>query len=192
MDRGARKEKRLTSVWVEVIWLLVPLYFFLVAGEFLPEQYYPDAQDTYTGTGFLLGFAALFLVAVADLAVQYVTMRSFGARPRFAYFRFTLSSVPGTPWIAEDHEFSRDQFVKILLWPALVSTAVLALCFLAVPAEPWWVAGVVPLLALAARKLLYSALTIKQPPGTLIEERREGTILYEPLGTQEALWNASR
>lgn len=130
--------------------------------------------------GFLLGFTALSLVALVDLVVQYITMRSFGVRPWFAYFRFTLSSATGTPWIAEDHKFSRDQFVKILLWPALASIGVLALCFLAIPAEPWWTVGAVPLLTMSARNLLYSVLTLKQTPDTLIEERREGTILYEP------------
>ena len=180
MDLGARREKRLTSVWVEAVWLLAPLYMIVAAGEFLPERYYPDAGDVYTGASFLLGFTVLSLVAVVNLAVQYITMRSFDARPGFAYLRFTLSSAPGTPWIAEDHKFSRDQFSKILLWPALASSAVLALCFFAVPIEPWWAVGAVPLLVVAARNLLYSALILKQAPDTLVEERREGTILYEP------------
>lgn len=178
MEQGAYKEKRLTNIWVEAVWLLIPLYMFLVAGEFIPERYYPDASDTYTWTGFLWGFAALSLVAVADLAVQHFTMRSSGARPWFAYFRFTFSSAPGTPWIAEDYKFSRDQFAKILLWPALASLGILILCFLALK-ESWWVAAT-PLLAAAMRQLLYSFLMLREPPGTLVEERREGTILYEP------------
>lgn len=182
MDRGVYKERRLTNLWVEAVWLLIPFYMLLVAVEFLPERYYPDASDTYSGIGFWWGFIALSLVAVTDLAVQYATMRSFGARPWFAYFRFTFSSAPGTPWIAKDHKFSRDQFAKILLWPSLASFAVLALCFLAIPEESLWILGAVPLLLpMVARTLLYSILTLRQPSGTLVEERREGTILYEPI-----------
>lgn len=181
MEQGAYKEKRITNIWVEAVWFLIPLYVLLVAGEILPERYYPDASDTYTWTGFWWGFVALSLVAVADLAVQYATMRSFGARPWFAYFRFTFSSAPGTPWVAEDHRFSRDQFARILLWPSLASLAALALCFLAVPEESLWILGAVPFLApMVGRTFLYSILTLKQPPDTLVEERREGTILYEP------------
>ena len=42
---------------------------------------------------------------------------------------------------------------KSCLWPALASSAVLALCFFAVPIEPWWTIGAVPLLAGRSAKL---------------------------------------
>ncbi|MGF1473508.1 MAG: hypothetical protein ACFB50_17440 [Rubrobacteraceae bacterium] len=180
MEQVSYKEQRLTNVWVEAVWLIVPLFLLLVAGELLPGRFYPDA-GTLSGIGFWWGFTALTLVAVVDLAVQYAAMRSFGARPWFAYFRFTLSSAPGTPWISEGHRFSRDQFVKILQWPAYASLAILLLCLLTLE-KPWWILAA-PLLAAATRQLLYAFRMLREPAGTLVEERREGTILHEPAGS---------
>ena len=41
MDLGARREKRLTSVWGEAVWLLAPLYMIVAAGEFSTREVLP-------------------------------------------------------------------------------------------------------------------------------------------------------
>lgn len=174
---GPRKNRGewLAGGWFE--WLWGALLFAAVA--VLPF-FMPVFQDDGSGSETLWGFVVLFTVPLACEASQYTVTRAFGARPKFGWFRFSWRSALGSPWTAEGHSFSTTQFAALCQRPFLVVLAVTALYLVFTPVNGWWMPSLLLYVASETRRMWFYFLSLRQPPGTLIEETSGGTLVYRP------------
>ncbi len=175
MDGAAFRTRELSPErWFEAFWVV--LFFGGLLAAFACA---PTLKGT-TGAEFLWWLAMLLsMLEVRELAPLAV-MRAFGARPNF---RLRPRDKPGTAswWVAEGHGFTGRQYAAVCSVPFLCTVAVGALYVAFTPArDPGWLLMSVYLLA-DWRILWVSALSLRQPPGTLLEEREEGARIYQPL-----------
>jgi hypothetical protein len=138
----------------------------------------PGFQDGGPWSETLWGFAMLLSVPIVCEASQYAVMRSFGASPKLHWFRFSWHSALGSPWTAEGHRFSKEQFAAVCQRPFLVVLVITALYIILAPADGWWVPALLLYAATEARRMWFYLLTLRQPSGTLVEEARDGTVVH--------------
>lgn len=165
----------LSGSWFEWAWGAVIFAAMFAVPIFMPGL---QAEESWSVT--LWGLVILFSVPLVGLASQYAVMRSFSARPRFDWLRFTWRSALGSVWTAEGHRFSKDEFATVCQRPFLVVLAVTVLYVLVMPADGWWLPPLLLYAATEARRMWFYLVTLRQPPGTLIEEASDGTVVYRP------------
>ena len=177
VQKGSSDNRReyLSGSWFE--WLWVTLVF---AAMFSVPVFMPDFQDDGPWPETLWGLVILCFIPLACEVSQYAVMRSFGARPKFDWFRFSWRSALGSPWTARDHRFTAEQFATVCQRPFLVVLALTALYVVIMPANGWWLLSLVLYAATEARRMWFSLLSLRQPSGTLIEEAPDGTVVHRP------------
>ena len=120
------------------------------------------------------------LLAISSLT-SFAVMRSFGARPKPGW-KWGVGPALASWWTAEGHKLTARQFAAVGTAPVLATLAAGTVYILVTPVG---VAGAHLLLVYALvtlKSLWLSLIALRQPEGTLFEERAAGSFLYRPLG----------
>ncbi len=164
--------------------LAVPLLAVGVAGfTGLAVRHLPASGRASLGAGsvllFLLLTAALTVfLFVAHEGVHGLVMAAFGARPRFGALMIA-GVAPALYTTAPGHLFSRTQYLAVALTPAVaISMLGVVACSTAVG-----VVAVVPFaihLSGCVGDFAASLRLLREPRGTLCEDRRDGIRFHRP------------
>lgn len=124
----------------------------------------------------------VLLLALSDLT-SFAVMRYFGARPKPGW-KWSVVSTPSLAswWTAEGHGFTAVQYAAVGLAPVLVTLAFGFAFVSVVPIETGGTYLLVIYALTSAKSLWLSLIALRQPEGTLFEERAAGSFLYRPLG----------
>lgn len=117
---------------------------------------------------------------------QFVLMRTFGARARWrSKWSAGLGPVLVSGWTAEGHGFTARQYALLGSVPALLALASGAAFVALTPVGVASGAYLLLVYTLVQFKSLWLALiALRQPGGTLFEERTDGTRVYQPSSQQ--------
>lgn len=145
---------------------------------------------TWSFAGIVL--ATTIVVSVLSLVVHEglhgVVMRSFGARPEFGAGRMQTPELEGKPSAAvpyffataPGHHFTPRQMTVVALVPTFVVSAAFVI-LIAVLSAPWAFGLVLPAglhLSGCVGDWFIVRLMREQPPGTAVEDARDGMILH--------------
>ena len=154
----------------------------IAAGGFL-GSFFSGFSDLPIGVEFF--FVAVFMVcAFAALALQILVLRRGGASTRLRWSDSNILRVFGPIEIEEDSKVERGHFAAAGIIPPVLFLLLLAGSFMAGPEEASGFALATLLgaaLGGSIKELVYSALTLKRPRGTLVEELGGGAVrFYKP------------
>lgn len=139
------------------------------------------AAFEYEGS-FLWFVGMLVLVVGLSEVTQFVLMRAFGARARWrSKWSAGLGPVLISWWTAEGHGFTAREYALLGSVPALLVLAAGAAFVALTPVGVASGAYLLLVYGLVQFKSLWLALiALRQPHGTLFEERRDGMRIYRP------------
>ncbi len=131
---------------------------------------------------FLWFVGMLVLVVGLTEVTQFVLMRAFGARARLRpKWSAGLGPVLVSWWTAEGHGFTAKQYALLGSVPTLLTLATGAAFVALTPVGAASGAYLLLVYGLVQFKNLWLALiALRQPDGTLFEERMDGTRIYRP------------
>jgi hypothetical protein len=137
----------------------------------------PVAQDALFAA---LGVVALLaVVAVLHEWVHGLTMQYFGVRPRYGA-EMVAGVLPAFNCTADGYRFTRGQYALVALAPLLSLSALGALLVLVAPFGGWLVVPLGIHVGGTIGDLWVTVLSLRQPPDTLVEDRKAGVVFHYP------------
>jgi hypothetical protein len=128
---------------------------------------------------FATTLALLLLLMVLHEAVHGAVMRRCGATPTYGV-GVMYRLLPYFYCTAVGFRFSRRQFIAVSLAPLLAVSLLGALVVAVAPGGEWLVIPLAAHLGGCIGDLWGTALTLRQPPGTLVEDLKTGMRFYRP------------
>lgn len=168
---------------VTLLWQLVGGgLFFLGVGLFAAANG-GDGAVAIAGWSAVGAFAAtlalLLLLLVLHEAIHGAAMRRFGARPTYGV-GVIYRLLPYFYCTAAGFRFTQRQFIAVSLTPLLIVSLLGALVVAVAPVGGWLVVPLAAHLGGCIGDLWGTALTLRQPPGTLVEDLKTGMRFYRP------------
>ncbi len=154
-----------------------------IAFGFLRAYYWGEAGFVLSGgdllPGALITLALIVVVAVLHEGVHGLLILIFGARPIFGA-GMASKTLPVLYCTTAGHRFSRWQYVLIAIAPFVLISVGGGLLVAWLPLGGWLVGPLAFNVSGAIGDLWVAGLTLAQPPGTLVEDRKAGVAFWRP------------
>lgn len=171
---------------VTLLWQVVGTGLFFLGVALFAAANGGEGTVALAGRSAVGAFAAmlglLLLLMVLHEAIHGAAMRRFGARPTYGV-GVMYRLLPYFYCTAAGFRFSRRQFIAVSLAPMLVISLLGALVVAVAPAGGWLVVPLAAHLGGGIGDLWGTALTLRQPPGTLVEDLKTGMRFARPVAS---------
>ena len=139
----------------------------------------PDSFGINSPANFLPWLAGLVLLPVLHELVHGISMRSFGARPRYGFLWKALAFYATAPGFA----FPRRRYLVVALSPLVVLSLLAVLLMALLPGTPW--IGLIAFIAAlnatgAIGDLWITGLVLRYPKDAYIVDERDGVRIFLP------------